>query len=129
MEFELKSQILGFEDLTKLKLEKIDDLFAKATNAEGEHPSFVLVNPYMLREYDFELPEYIKVLLGITEDTENIAVYNTMVVQTPLEDSLINFLAPFVFNFDTQSVAQVVLDNTTYPQYGILEPFNKFTQQ
>jgi flagellar assembly factor FliW len=127
MEFELKSQILGFEELTKIKLEKIDDLFAKAINAEGEHPSFILVNPYMLREYDFELPEYIKALLEITDESKNIAVYNTMVVQTPLDESLINFLAPFVFNFDNQSVAQVVLDNTTYPDYGILEPFNKFT--
>jgi flagellar assembly factor FliW len=126
MEFELKSQVLGFENLTKLKLEKIDDLFAKATNVDDEHPSFMLVNPYMLREYNFELPQYIKALLNINDESKNIAVYNTMVIQSPLENSLINFLAPFVFNFDNQSVAQVVLDNIAYPDYGILEPFNKF---
>lgn len=125
MVFELKSQVLGFEELQRLNLEKIDDMFAKATNNDGEHPSFVLVNPFMLREYDFEVPDYIKVLMDIDEKS-NIAIYNVMVIQNPLENSLINFIAPFIFNFDNTTAAQIVLDTNSYPQYGILEPLNTF---
>ena len=128
MVFELKSQVLGFEELQQIKLEKIDDMFAKAVNAEGEHPSFVLVNPFMLREYDFEVPDYIKILMDIDENSQ-LAIYNVMVIQSPLENSLVNFIAPFVFNFDNNSAAQIVLDNNIYPQYGILEPLNAFMQQ
>jgi len=125
MVFELKSQVLGFETLQKIKLEKIDDMFAKATNIDAEHPSFVLINPFMLLEYDFELPDYIKILMDVDEKS-NLAIYNIVVIQKPLEDSLINFIAPFVFNFDNNTASQVVLDNSKYPQYGILEPLNKF---
>ena len=48
MIFEVKSPILGFENVTKMKLEKIDELFMKLYNAEYEVPHFTLVNPFLL---------------------------------------------------------------------------------
>lgn len=129
MEFEVKSPILGFENVSKMKLEKIDDIFMKLTNANGDSPAFTLVNPFALREYSFEIPTAIQVLLDIDETKNNILIANIMVIYKEIKDSTINFLAPLVFNFDNQTMAQVVLDVIKYPEYSISEPISKFIKE
>ncbi len=125
MVFEVKSPILGFENVTKMKLEKIDELFMKLFNADGEVPHFTLVNPFLLREYEFDVPSNIKILLDLN-NAKNIAVANIMVIQKPIEHSTINFLAPLIFNFDNLTMAQVVLDSTQYPMYSLSESIGQY---
>ena len=125
MIFEVKSPILGFVSVAKMKLEKFDDLFMKLYNAEGEVPHFTLVNPFLLREYEFDVPASIKILLDLS-DAKNLLIANIMVIQQPIENSTINFLAPLIFNFDNLTMAQVVLDSTQYPLYSLNEPIGKY---
>lgn len=127
MVFEVKSPILGFEQVKRMKLEKIDEMFVKLSNAEDNSPVFTLVNPYALREYDFEVPAALRLLLDL-ENSKNIFVANIMVIQTPIQNSTINFLAPVVFNFDNQTMAQVVLDSLKYPQYQLSDPISSYCQ-
>lgn len=130
MEFEVKSPILGFENVTKVKLEKIDDIFMKLTNSNAQTPAFTLVNPFALREYSFEIPTALQVLLELDENkSNNILIANIMVVYKDIKDSTINFRAPLVFNFDNQTMAQVVLDIMQYPEYGIAEPISSFLKE
>lgn len=130
MEFEVKSPILGFENVSRMKLEKIDDIFMRLDNISGDLPSFTLVNPFALREYSFEIPTAIQVLLDIDEQkSKNILIANIMVVYKEIQDSTINFLAPLIFNFDNQTMAQVVLDILKYPEYSISEPISKFLKE
>ncbi|MDE6885457.1 MAG: flagellar assembly protein FliW [Helicobacteraceae bacterium] len=130
MEFEVKSPILGFENVTKVKLEKIDDIFMKLTNSNAQTPSFTLVNPFALREYSFEIPTALQVLLELDENkSNNILIANIMVVYKDIKDSTINFRAPLVFNFDNQTMAQVVLDIMQYQEYGIAEPISSFLKE
>ena len=125
MEFEVKSPILGFESVRTVKLEKIDDLFMKLNNAHADMPIFTLVNPFLLREYDFEVPLATKLLLDLKDDT-NLLVLNIMITHTPLENSTINFLAPVIFNFDNKTMGQVVLESNRYPNYGLAEVISSF---
>lgn len=125
MIFEVKSPILGFESVTKMKLEKLDDLFMKLYNVDGSVPHFTLVNPFLLREYEFEVPASIKILLDL-ETSKNLLIANIMVIQQPIENSTINFLAPLVFNFDNATMGQVVLDSTQYPFYSLNDPIGRF---
>lgn len=126
-EFIVKSPILGFEHITKMKLTKIDDIFLKLSNADEPLPCFTLVNPFSLCEYSFEIPSAIQVLLDLQEGkTQNILIANIMVVYKEITDSTINFIAPLVFNFDNGTMAQVVLDALKYPQYSIAEPIATF---
>jgi len=122
MTFELKVPILGFEKIETVEIEKIDDIFMRLKSPEDENISFTLVDPFILREYEFDIPTATQILLGIT-DSSNILIYNIMVTQSPIENSVINFIAPIVFNTDTQTAAQVILNN---PIYGIAEPINAF---
>ena len=125
MEFEVKSPILGFESVRTVKLEKIDDLFMKLNNTHADMPIFTLVNPFLLREYDFEVPLATKLLLDLKDDT-NLLVLNIMIIHTPLENSTINFLAPVIFNFDNKTMGQVVLESNRYPNYGLAEVISSF---
>ena len=125
MVFEVKFPILGFEKLKKLKLTKIDDLFMRLENLDEISPTFTLINPYMLREYEFSMPVYIRSLLDIKDDT-NFLIFNIIIVAKPIENSTVNFIAPLIFNVDNNTMAQVVLDGNKYPEFGISEPVSKY---
>lgn len=125
MVFEVKSPILGFEDVSKMRLEKIDDLFMKLSNDEDSSPIFTLINPFALRQYDFEIPSALELLLDI-KSQEDILVGAIMVLQNPIEQSTINFLAPVIFNVKNKTMGQVVLDSSKYPQYGLVEPIDSY---
>ena len=124
MTFDIKSPILGFEHIHNVELEKIDDFFAKLVLTSQEI-SFTLINPFAIRDYDFEIPEYFKSLLNVTSHS-NILVFNIMIVTTPMEKSTINFIAPLVFNVDNQTMAQVLLDNSLYPSFALVENISKY---
>lgn len=123
MIFELKSPLLGFENIEKMELKKIDDVFARVQVLDSNEPSFTLINPFVLREYNFEIPTAVQELLEIKEGT-NFLVYNMLIVATPLEDSLINFVGPLIFNTDNNTMIQVILaDNSPY---GVSEKLSDF---
>ncbi len=126
-EYTIKSPILGFEDMDKVKLEKIDELFVTLRSMENEQISMTLANPYLLREYSFDVPRSIKALLDINENSK-LSVYNVVVIQEPLNESCVNFLAPIVFNEDNQSAAQIVLDKKRHPDFGMNETIRSLKQ-
>jgi len=124
MQYEVKSTILGFEKIECVELNEIDELFATLRSCDGEI-SFTVVNPYPLREYSFDLPTTVRVLLDINENSK-VVVYNIAVIQDPLDESCINFIAPLIFNQDNATMAQAVLDVKNHHGFGLAEPIKNF---
>lgn len=122
MQFDLKLPLLGFEAVSKMELQKLDEIFLRLESV-GEGPSFTLINPFALREYSFDIPSSLQALLGITPES-NLLIYNIMILQTPIEKSTINFIAPLIFNTDNQMMAQIIVDNRA--DFGIAEPVEKY---
>ncbi len=127
MTFNIKAPILGFEQIKEVDLEKVDNFFMKLKSCEDEN-IFMLINPFLLRDYDFEVPEYFKNLLELKEDS-NTMVLNTMIISKPIETSVINFIAPLVFNTDKGLVAQVLLDGNKYKEYGLTENISDYIRK
>lgn len=126
MVFDVKYPVLGFENVTSFDFDAVDDNFATIRAMDnGGIPSFTLVNPFVLREYAFDIPSSIKALMDIKENS-NILVYLILIVKRPFNESLANFLAPIVFNVDNKTMSQVVLDELQYPNYFAAEPISKF---
>jgi len=123
MKFDMVTPLLGFEDIKQVELQKIDDIFMRMQSVLDENISFTLVNPYVLREYDFEVPKNLKEELEITVDS-NILIYNILLIQNPIEDSIVNFIGPLVFNSDVNKAAQIIL--TDAKEYGIAEKISSF---
>jgi len=123
--FEVKYPILGFENVTSYDFETIDDNFATIKNTQGSVPAFTLINPFVLREYSFDIPLAVKAMMELKEDS-NILVYLILIVKKPFKESLANFLAPIVFNVDNKTMSQVVLDENIYTDYLPAEQISKF---
>jgi len=124
MTFDVKSPIPGFDQIKKVELETIDDFFMQLKSCDDD-TVFMLINPFMLREYDFIVPDYFKNLLELKDDSNNL-VLNIMIVSTPIESSVVNFIAPLVFNTDNGTMAQVLLDTSKYKNYGITENISDY---
>ena len=122
MQFDLKLPLLGFETVSKMELQKIDDIFMRLESV-GEGPSFTLVNPFALREYSFDIPASLHALMEITPES-NLLIYNIMILQSPIEKSTVNFVAPLVFNTDNQMMAQIIVDNRM--DFGIADPISNY---
>ncbi|MCI4406274.1 MAG: flagellar assembly protein FliW [Sulfuricurvum sp.] len=122
MQFDLKLPLLGFETVSKMELQKIDDIFMRLESV-GEGPSFTLINPFALREYSFDIPASLQALMEITPES-NLLIYNIMILQSPIEKSTINFVAPLVFNTDNQMMAQIIVDNRM--DFGIADPISNY---
>lgn len=127
MSYNVKGLISGFEEVNNVSLHTVDELFSTLKDTENEHISFTVVNPYLLREYSFDVPSDIKVLLEITENS-NLSVYNIVVIQQPLEKSTVNFLAPIIINNDNNRIAQVVLNAKRHPDFGMAEAIENFNK-
>jgi len=125
MSYEVKGEILGFENTKKVTINEIDPLFSTMMDEENENISFTLVNPFLLREYSIDIPLDMKELLEIDEDSK-IGVFNILIIQKPLEKSVINFLAPIVVNLDKKLLTQVILDPKKHPDYGMAETIESF---
>ena len=126
MKFDICVPILGFESVKQVELQKIDDVFMKMQAVDDEHISFTLINPFVLRDYDFEVPTKIKTLLDIDENS-NLLIFNIVLIQTPIEDSVVNFVGPLVFNTDNNKVAQIILSESK--EYGIAEKISSFLKK
>jgi flagellar assembly factor FliW len=126
MKFDMVTPLLGFEDIKQVELQKIDDIFMRMQLGKDENISFTLVNPYALREYDFEVPKNLKEELEITVDS-NLLIYNILLIQTPIEDSIVNFIGPLVFNSDVNKAAQIILSNS--PEYAVAEKISSFLKK
>ena len=123
MKFDLCVPLLGFENIKEVELQKIDDIFMKMRSCEDERISFTLIDPFVLREYDFEVPDNTKNLLGIDENS-NILILNIVLIQTPIESSIVNFIGPLIFNTDNNRAAQIILSESI--KYGVAEKISTF---
>ena len=63
--FKIKFSLCGFEELKEVELIEMDSVFMKLKNNEAETPTFTLINPFSIREYNFDIPPSIKALINI----------------------------------------------------------------
>jgi flagellar assembly factor FliW len=129
MEFLVKLPIKGFEVVEKVKIEEIDDTFSTLVLFKGNSKNDVkmtLVNPYKLTaDYSFEIPIASKTLLEINENSK-LKVFLAVVLQKPIEKSIVNFRAPFIFNTTSQKMAQIIFSPKEEPNYSINSKLEDF---
>lgn len=127
MKFTIKSPILGFENIKSVEITQIDDFFVKMQSLDSDI-SFTMINPYALREYEFEIPTYYQELMEINDKSE-LKVYNILVISNPIEESSVNFIAPIVCNMTNMTLSQVILDPVNYPKYSQAEKISNFIKK
>ncbi|RAX58218.1 hypothetical protein CCZ01_03860 [Helicobacter monodelphidis] len=130
MIYTIKSPISGLEQIAKVELEQIDDRFVKVRGLKEDDTDcgieLRLINPYTLkRDYSLTIPTNIQTLLDIHNNSK-VKIFCMMILQKPIESSLVNFLAPIAFNDDNQSAAQIELQAIEYPDFHVAEPISNY---
>jgi flagellar assembly factor FliW len=125
MVYNFVKPMLGFEGLDSVEVTQVDDFFTTMKSVDNDGVSFTLINPFTIREYDIEIPDFCVKLLNIDKNSD-VSLFNIMIVHSHIEDSTVNFLAPIIFNNENKQCMQVVLDNSRYPELGILESIKDY---
>ncbi len=126
MKFEISIPLLGFDTLKEVELQKVDEIFMKMQSIEDAHISFILIDPFVLVDYDFEIPKSTQELLEIDKNS-NILILNIVLLQTPIEDSIVNFIGPLVFNTDNKKMAQIILAESS--KFSIAEKISTYLKK
>ncbi len=121
--FQVKSPILGFDNANEVSFAEVDD-GALAFLSMENGAELLLINPYKVREYSFEVPTAIQTLLEMKSNS-NVKVFCVFVREKEAEVR-INFLAPIILNFDNNTLAQVVLNAKDYPNFGVAESIKNY---
>ena len=121
MKFEVVLPVLGFEDEKEFELEEVSDIFYKL---KGKRVNFTLIDPFALRDYDFEISDEESEKLKLDEN-KKFLVLNIVTLNEPFLESTVNFAAPLIFNMDDKVMGQVILDKGPY---GLGEPLKNFVK-
>ncbi|MDD6055122.1 MAG: flagellar assembly protein FliW [Helicobacter sp.] len=122
---QIKAPILGFENTLEASFAEVDDgalAFLNLGDAE-----LLLINPYKVREYSFDVPTVIQTLLDIKSNSK-VKVFCVFVREKEAEIR-INFLAPIIINCDNNTLGQVVLNAKDYPYFGVAESIKNYIKE
>jgi flagellar assembly factor FliW len=123
MLFDVTLPLLGFEKIKHVTLEKVDDIFMRLETPDAPEVSFTLINPFAVCEYEFEIPTSVQEALQIDE-TSNILIYNIVLIQKPIESSVVNFIAPIIFNATNNKAGQYIINDN--PSLSVAKPISDF---
>jgi flagellar assembly factor FliW len=122
MKIKVIASIMGFENIDEVEFNKIDDFFV---TIEAEGMSLTLIDPSKLREYSFEIPTYYKELLKLDSEAD-VLVYNTVILNSDIKKSTINFIAPIIINIKEKLLVQVALDESKYSDFGLAQQIGDY---
>lgn len=109
--------LFGFEQSKKflpVSVEEDSDAVLYLQNVEDENLSFIIMNPFLLKEdYAPQLSEADREALG-TDKEEDLCYYVLCVAREPSEESTVNLKCPIVVNAGTRQARQVILDSSEY---------------
>lgn len=121
----MKLPILGFEHINEYVFEEVDEAVAKLTATDDSGIAFTLINPYSLREYSFDIPSAARIMLEV-EESSDLLVYNILAITKPYEKSVVNFLAPILFNKSKGIAGQLILNELQNPDFGYAQEISSF---
>lgn len=127
VKFDIKLPIAGFESVHVGELTEFDGDSVALLYLEGKG-EISLINPYKIRkDYSIDIPSNIKILMDIDQQSK-VKVFCVFMQLANKENKeiLVNFLAPFIFNCDNHTLAQIPLNQKDYPNFGIAEPIRNY---
>lgn len=108
--YTVKVPVLGFENISMMDLKPLDSDFSVLELDKHKHINMHLICLDSLRNIhlDFRLnSEFMKNLE--LEETTNMKTYFSIVINHPVEDSVINLSAPIIVNNDKKLLGQYLI--------------------
>lgn len=108
MIYEVVIPLAGFENETQFEIEQIDSFFS-LIKSKPNGVEIRVISLDNIKNIEFDIDEDAVKKLELDENTD-YSVYYIFVLQKPVKNSIINLLAPLVFNNDKKKMAQIQLD-------------------
>lgn len=110
--YEIALPLLGFEDIDKLQVEKVDDFFSTLILDKKNNVNFTIVNITYLQHasFDFTIDDDVLDKLHIRK-REDFDIFFCVVLQEPLEKSIVNLVAPILINKKFNIIGQYIIKN------------------
>jgi len=108
--YEIELPLLGFEDIKQLEIKKIDEFFSTLVLNKENNINFTIVNISYLEHasFDFSINDDALDRLHIRK-REDFDIYFCVVMQDPVEKSIVNLVAPILINNKFNLVGQYVI--------------------
>lgn len=114
----------GYKDYLPLPFDADSDQMLLLQSTEEPGISFILMNPFLLKEdYHPTVSEEMQKLLKCQED-EHLSFYVIAVIREPFTESTVNLKCPIVVNTKNRLAMQVILENS---DYSLRHPLSSFT--
>lgn len=108
--YKIALPLLGFEEIEKIDFKIIDDNFASLILNKREGITFTVVNISFLQHaaFDFNIDDKTLELMNIT-NREDFDIFFCIVLQDPIEKSIVNLVAPILINKNSKLIGQFVI--------------------
>lgn len=118
--YKIALPILGFENETSLKIEKIDEFFSFLVFNDNTKITIVNINVLNKVSFDFEIDQ--NTLKGLKINSkEDFETYFAVVSQDPVEHSIINLVAPIFVNQKEKLIGQFVTNEKVEPFFASID--------
>ena len=111
--------ILGFEDVSKLDVEKVDEFFSYLKLSDGSKISIVNIKVLDKVSFDFNIDQVSLDKLKI-KSKDDFSTYFILVSQDPVEHSIVNLVAPIFINEKEKLVGQYITSEKVEPYLASL---------
>ena len=119
MMYKIALPILGFENFSKVDVEKLDEFVAFLKFEDGSKISIININVLNKVSFDFKIDDKTLEALKI-KSKDDFSTYFILVSQEPVEHSIINLVAPIFINEKEKLVGQYVTREKVDPYLASL---------
>ena len=119
MMYKIALPILGFENFSKVDVEKLDEFVAFLKFEDGSKISIININVLNKVSFDFKIDDKTLEALKI-KSKDDFSTYFILVSQEPVEHSIINLVAPIFINEKEKLVGQYVTSEIVDPYLASL---------
>ena len=108
--YKIELPLLGFEDIKELEIESIDNNFTTLVLNKEKNLNINLVNITYFKEADFNFNIDDETLKKMhIQEVDDFKIFFSVVMQKPIEDSIVNLAAPILINKKQKLVGQYVI--------------------
>ncbi|MAD42522.1 MAG: flagellar biosynthesis protein FliW [Arcobacter sp.] len=110
--YKIELPLLGFEDIKELEIKSLDENFLTIELNNNKNLNINLVNiDYFKKDtFNFDISDDILERMQI-KNRDDFKIFFTVVMQKPIEDSIVNLAAPILINEKEKLIGQYVIKN------------------
>lgn len=110
--YKIELPLLGFEEIKQLEIKKVDEYFSTLILDKKNNVNFTIVNISYLEHASFEFSIDDEALDRLhIRKREDFDIYFCVVIQEPIQKSIVNLVAPILINNKFNLIGQYIIKN------------------